>query len=115
MSNSFGDKLRNRRIEMGLTLEELAEKVGSKKAYIWQMENKKPAKPSGELLIKLAKTLDISAEYLIDDDSLQPSDAQVRVALARGAESRGLTQNDVDKLFKIADIQSSGRSDKQSK
>lgn len=109
MSNNFGEKLRNRRNEMGFTLESLAEKVGSTKAYIWQLENKKPAKPSGEMLLKLAKTLEISAEFLIDDSHSEPTDSQVRVAMARGADSRGLSQKDLDKLFKIADIRSDGK------
>lgn len=115
MSNNFGEKLRKRRTEMGFTLDGLAEKVGSTKAYIWQLENKKPAKPSGEMLIKLAKALEISAEFLIDDKSLEPSDSHVRVAMARGADSRGLSQKDLDKLFKIADIRSDGKTDKGSK
>ena len=110
MSDRFGDKLRNRRIEMGFTLEGLAEKVGTTKAYVWQLENKKPAKPTGDLLIKLAKTLEISAEFLIDDQRDEPSSSQVQVALARGADSRGLSQRDIDKLFKIADIRSSDKS-----
>lgn len=110
LSKKFGEKLRQRRIEKGMTLESLAEKVGSKKAYIWQLENKTPAKPSGELLIRLARTLEISAEYLIDDVSPEPSPIQVQIALARGADSRGLSQNDIDKLFQIADIRN-GKTD----
>ena len=112
MSEYFSDKLRIRRKELGLTLDELADKIGSKKAYIWQLENKKPAKPSGELLIKLAKALEISAEYLIDDANSNPTVQQAYVALARGAEERGLSQEDVDKLFKIADIRDSGKTNK---
>jgi transcriptional regulator with XRE-family HTH domain len=36
LSEIFGEKLRNRRLEKGLTLEALAEKIGSTKAYVWQ-------------------------------------------------------------------------------
>ncbi|MEN9895495.1 MAG: hypothetical protein RIR97_1347 [Pseudomonadota bacterium] len=99
MSNDFGEKLRRRRTEKGLTLDRLAVIVGSTKAYIWQLENKKPAKPSGELLIKIAKALDISAEFLIDDSLDEPSDVQVLIALARQRVSSGLSQKDLDKLF----------------
>lgn len=112
MSEHFGEKLRNRRNELGLTLDALADLIGSKKAYVWQLENKKPAKPSGELLIKIAKGLEISAEYLIDDNNSNPTVQQAQIALARGAEDRGLSQADVDKLFKIADIRNSGKINK---
>lgn len=115
MSFEFGEKLRRRRLELGLTLDQLAEKIGSRKAYVWQLENKKPAKPSGELLLKIANVLDISAEYLIDDTVQDPTDKQVRIALARGARNRGLTQADLDKLFKLSGLGSNGEVDKGSK
>lgn len=109
MSEIFGEKLRTRRIEKGLTLEALAEKIGSTKAYVWQLENKKPAKPSGELLLKLANVLDISAEYLIDDSVSTPTERQVQIALARGAAKRGLSQRDIDRLFEISDVLRDGK------
>ncbi|WP_057462790.1 helix-turn-helix transcriptional regulator [Pseudovibrio sp. POLY-S9] len=114
MSNDFGEKLRKRRKDRQLTLDELAEKVGSRKAYIWQLENKKPAKPSGELLLKIAKVLDISAEYLIDDTAKEPTEAHVQIALARGAQNRGLSQSDLDKLFSISDMMNDGKANKRS-
>lgn len=114
MSEIFGEKLRNRRIEKGFTLEVLAEKIGSTKAYVWQLENKKPAKPSGELLLKIADVLDIAAEYLIDDSTSRPNDRQVQIALARGAAKRGLSQNDIDRLFEISDVLKNGKTPKGS-
>lgn len=115
MSEIFGEKLRRRRIEMGLTLEALADKIGSTKAYIWQLENKRPAKPSGELLLKIADVLDISAEYLIDDSAASPTQRQVEIALARGSHKRGLSQDDIDRLFKVADMFRDGQTSKRSK
>ena len=114
MSAIFGEKLRSRRIEKGLTLEALAEKVGTTKAYVWQLENKKPAKPSGELLLKIADVLDISAEFLIDDAVSTPTDRHVQIALARGAAKRGLAQQDLDRLFKISDVLRDGKTPKGS-
>ena len=114
LSLNFGEKLRKRRVERGITLERLAEIVGTRKSYIWQLENKKPARPSGELLIKLANALDISGEFLIDDRYDMPSDMHVGIALARGASERGLKQEDIDKLFEIADT-INGKTRKRSK
>lgn len=110
MSVDFGDKLRKRRLEKKLTLEALAEMIGSTKAYVWQLENKKPARPSGEFLLKIASVLDISAEFLIDDRSAEPNEKHVQIALARGLADRGLSQNDLDKLLRIADSIKDGKS-----
>ncbi|MBO6539213.1 MAG: helix-turn-helix transcriptional regulator [Rhizobiaceae bacterium] len=115
MSEIFGEKLRNRRLEKELTLEALAEKIGSTKAYVWQLENKKPAKPSGELLLKIANVLDISAEYLIDDSASRPNDRHVQIALARGLSKRGLSQDDLDRLFELSDFLKDGKASKGSK
>lgn len=115
MSQNFGEKLRARRIEKGHTLESLANAVDSTKAYVWQLENKKPAKPSGALLIRLANVLDISAEYLIDDSSKEPNEKHVGVALARGAQNRHLSQKDIDRLFRIADSIGNDRANKTGK
>ncbi|WP_336071906.1 helix-turn-helix transcriptional regulator [Nitratireductor rhodophyticola] len=115
MSVEFGEKLRKRRLELGLTLDQLAEKIGSRKAYVWQLENKKPAKPSGELLLKIANVLDIAAEFLIDDSVEVPTGKHVEIALARGARNRNLTQADLDKLFKISDAGADGEIAKGSK
>jgi transcriptional regulator with XRE-family HTH domain len=114
VSQAFGEKLRSRRLEMGLTLDELARRVGSTKAYVWQLENKRPAKPSGELLLKLAAVLDISAEFLIDDGVVAPTPMQAEIALARGASMRGLSQNDVDRLFKLSEMLDGNKSEKGS-
>lgn len=115
MSIEFAEKLRRRRLELGLTLDQIAERIGSRKAYIWQLENKRPAKPSGELLLRIANVLDISAEYLIDDTVDTPNDKQVQIALARGAKNRGLTQTDLDRLFEMADSREDGKAIKGSK
>jgi transcriptional regulator with XRE-family HTH domain len=104
MSEGFGEKLRRRRIEKSLTLEGLAEQIGSTKAYVWQLENKKPARPSGELLLKIASVLEVSPSYLIDDASMEPNRSQVVDALARGLEGRNVSASDVDKLLRFADM-----------
>ena len=46
MSEKFGEKLRKIRTSKNMTQEELATVLGSSKAYVWQLENKKNAKPS---------------------------------------------------------------------
>ena len=40
MANLLGAKIKELRKEKGLTLEQLAELIGSGKSYIWELENK---------------------------------------------------------------------------
>lgn len=109
MSLNFGAKLRELRTKAGLSLDEFAKMVNSKKAYIWQLENKSPARPSGELLLKIASALDTSPEYLIDDESDTPQNDHVRTALARGLAQRDFSHGDLEKLLQIADMMKSDK------
>ncbi|MAC77376.1 MAG: transcriptional regulator [Rhodobacteraceae bacterium] len=72
MSEKFGEKLRKVRTDQKRTLEELAAAIGSSKAYVWQLENKSNAKPSAELLLKIAKFLRTSPEFFLDDEVDEP-------------------------------------------
>lgn len=83
MSEKFGEKLRKLRTSKNMTLEELAAVVGSSKAYVWQLENKKNAKPSAELLLKIANCFGESPEFFLDDAQDEPSDRQVEDAFFR--------------------------------
>jgi transcriptional regulator with XRE-family HTH domain len=67
LSSKFSEKLRKLRVENDLTLDQLGEALGSSKAYVWQLENKKNARPSADLLLKIAATLKVDPEYLLDD------------------------------------------------
>ncbi|MEQ9145539.1 MAG: helix-turn-helix transcriptional regulator [Parvibaculaceae bacterium] len=67
MTNALGEKIRRLRKEKKLTLDQLAERTGSSKSYIWELENKNPPRPSAEKLAKIAEQLDVTLEYLLDD------------------------------------------------
>lgn len=58
------NRVRQYRQSMGWTLEALAAKVGSSKAYIWQLENKADPDPGVKLSMRLAKAFGISVEHL---------------------------------------------------
>lgn len=66
---SFGERLRDARKASGLTLEALAERIGSSKAYIWQLENKSNARPSAELLTKLCDVLKVEPTQLLTGEA----------------------------------------------
>lgn len=67
MTNALGEKIRRLRKDKKLTLDQLAERTGSSKSYIWELENKNPPRPSAEKLAKIAEQLDVTLEYLLDD------------------------------------------------
>ena len=66
MDTSTGDKIRTLRKARGFTLEQLAERAGSSKSYIWELENRSPPRPSAELLSRVAASLGVTIEYLLD-------------------------------------------------
>ncbi len=83
MSQKFSEKLRKIRTSKNKTLEELAEAIGSSKAYVWQLENKTAAKPSAEMLLKLSNYFSISPEFFIDDTVEDQSESQLEDAFYR--------------------------------
>lgn len=76
----FGDKVRHRRYELGLTERELVEKTGLSRGYIQLLLNNrgghkdpetgtyKPVNPTLDVIWRLADALQVEASYLVDDD-----------------------------------------------
>jgi len=67
MPTILGEKISKYRKEEGLTLEALAKKIGSTKSYVWELENKDVARPSADLLHKIAVALNLSIDFLLND------------------------------------------------
>ncbi len=63
LPKSIGKRIQKRRKEVGLTQEELAEKVGISRAYMGYVEQGRNA-PSLEVLEKIAKLLKLSLKEL---------------------------------------------------
>ena len=99
MSEKFGEKLRKIRTSKNMTQEELATVLGSSKAYVWQLENKKNAKPSAELLLKIANHFGASPEFFLDDTQDEPSDRQIEDAFFR--KFHKLSENDKRTIERI--------------
>ena len=71
----FNERLQALRKKKNMTLEQLANAVGSTKSYIWELESKPDKKPSAELVNNIAKALEVSVEKLMgspetDEDSV---------------------------------------------
>lgn len=67
MAETLREKLKRLRTEKGYSLDELARLSGASKSYLWELENRDERKPSAEKLIDIARVLEVTTEFLIDD------------------------------------------------
>jgi transcriptional regulator with XRE-family HTH domain len=81
MATLLGEKIRAERKRLKLTLDELAEKTGSSKSYIWELENRPVVRPSAEKISRIAEVFGVTVEFLLDD------------------EKQTLTESDVNQVF----------------
>lgn len=100
--SNLGRKVRELRKEKGLTLDELAVQSESSKSYIWDLENKPVARPSGEKLAKIAGVLGVTPEFLLDDNRTNPTTEERDIAFFRKFEAAKPEVK--DKLKKILDV-----------
>lgn len=71
---ALGKKIKALRKEKGYTLQQLAEKVGSGKSYIWEIENRGLKRPSAEKLALIANALDVTTDFLINSEQTELSE-----------------------------------------
>ncbi|MCD2173970.1 helix-turn-helix domain-containing protein [Rhizobium sp. C4] len=101
MTVSLRDKLKKHRLELGYSLDELAKLSGSSKSYLWELENRETRKPSAEKLIKIAEVLNVTTDYLIDDNATF-DDAQVKEVFFRKFNS--LDDETKEKVMDMIDV-----------
>lgn len=68
-----GKRIRNRRIELGMTVDELAEKLSVHRIEVFRYERGQLDKMPSSMLSKLSALLECTPEYLIEisDEPLQ--------------------------------------------
>ena len=101
MAKLLGTKIKKLRKAKGLTLEKLAEKIGSGKSYIWELENRGVKRPSAEKLAAIAQALETSTEFLVDNDMTEPTDEMKKAVFFRKFES--LDEDEQEKIKEIID------------
>jgi transcriptional regulator with XRE-family HTH domain len=109
MADTFGTRIKELRTKKGLTLEHLAQETGSAKSYIWELENKKPPRPSVEKLSAIAKALDVTVDYLFGRDEQTLDDAVDRAFFR---EYSGLRPETREQLRQMAKILGANQGDK---
>jgi transcriptional regulator with XRE-family HTH domain len=79
---SLADRLKKARKEAGLTLDQLAEKSGLSKTYLWELENDQEGlkKPSADTLMKLVAPLRTTIADLLGLPSVKVNNQSVEVS-----------------------------------
>src|SRR5699024_3218148 len=62
---SLGEIIKNRRLDLNLTLDQLAQLIDSTKSYLSKLENNRVERPSTDILKRLSKQPDLSYNQLI--------------------------------------------------
>jgi transcriptional regulator with XRE-family HTH domain len=61
----IGQRVRTRRLALGLTQEELGEAIGWHHTAVSRLENDRTGTPTGDTLTALADALDCTTDYLL--------------------------------------------------
>jgi len=101
---SIGARIKELRMRKGESLQQLADAVRASKPHIWELEAKRSANPSLDLLKKLAEHFNVPISYLLDEK------ADVD-ALIFGREFAGLTEEDKKLLWQMAERISGQKTD----
>ena len=81
----FSRRLKEKRLEMGLTQKELGDLLGASKTIVCNWEKAKK-KPSSKNMIQLSKILNASMEHLIANDSYVISENEEKYGLMMAKE-----------------------------
>jgi SOS-response transcriptional repressor LexA len=82
----FGEKVRKRRQEKRMTLEDLAERTGMAKSYLSQIETGYAPPPRNEKIQRIADALDLAPETLLETARLSELPDPVKAHLLRLVE-----------------------------
>lgn len=113
--NTVGKRLRHVREQRGLTLDQLAEKAGVSKSFLWEVEQDKSG-ISGERLLRMANALGASLDFLMRGepapDTYRPPVVEIPRELSELAEELGLTHRQTLALLEINQSIVARRSDR---
>jgi transcriptional regulator with XRE-family HTH domain len=96
-TNEFGQKVRDRRLEEGLSQEKLAQLVGISRNYLSQIERGQATNLSWQVMERLTSLLGLKGEPIGGENEM----ANLPVSLAEFAKSAGLPPDDVLMLARL--------------
>lgn len=92
MSSSVGERIKQRRLEIGWTQDQLCVKAGLSKSFLSELENGKRS-VSALNLLDIARTLSVSLDFLMTGKASgeQQTEVSIPLSLAKFAADAGLT------------------------
>jgi len=99
----LGDRVRELRQKRGLTLEALADRVGSSKSYMWEIENKDVARPSAEKLHQIAVALETTTDYLLAAEEVTEANADDAAFFRKYQKMKPRSKERLREMLKILD------------
>ena len=92
-----GALLRARRAELGLTLQQVADRAGCVRSYVSEIENNKRSKPpSDELLVRLEEALSLPPGRLVDAAVWSTAPAELRREIEQSRKAAARLQRLID-------------------
>lgn len=90
--STVGERIKKRRIELGWTQDQLAQKAGISKSFLSELENAKRSVSANNLL-DIARVLNLSLDYLMtgEEPETKPAEVKIPASLAAFADKEGLT------------------------
>ena len=92
MSSSVGERIKERRLELGWTQDQLCTKVGLSKSFLSELENGKRSVSASNLL-DIARSLNVSLDFLMTGKASQEQQIEVPIpaSLAKFAAEERLS------------------------
>lgn len=98
---TVGERVKQRRVELGWTQDALSEKAGISKGFLSDLENGRRSL-GAETLLDLGRAMGVSLDYLmIGEESAHHGEAHIPEALALLAEDEGLSVRQALLLLRV--------------
>ena len=99
--DGIGERIRQRRIEKGISAAELARRAGVSKGYLSEIETGQAPRPSGDVLYRLATALGTTMADLLGREVRAPATRPITESLRQFADEALLPAGDVEMLAQI--------------
>ena len=92
---SFSSKLKELRLQKGLSLQDAANLIGISKTHFWDLETGKSKNPSYDLLEKISDNFGVSISSLVNEDIETNENEKLKVLFR---QMNNLEQSDLDMI-----------------
>lgn len=103
---TIGQRIKERRIELGMSVDELAELIGKNRATIYRYENNNIENLPSPVLKDLADALKTTPEYLIDWNGNEKNEKNNKNNLKKAPTEKGKSNlSDILKVFSTDEVE----------